>query len=179
MLKETKAVTKMVRFNYVNIFELRAASPGEEAKYNIQLLIPKSDVETISKINAAVEAAKKQGASLWKETNPAALKLPLRDGDLEKSQQKEYAGHFFITAASKYKPGVVDKDRMEILEEAEVYSGCYGRVSLSFYPYDKEGSKGVGCGLLNVQKLAEGEPLGRSRAEEDFAEDYEEEDILW
>jgi hypothetical protein len=163
----------------VNIFEPRAAAPGEEAKYNLQILIPKTDVETISKINEAIEGAKKTGASLWNGTIPGNLRTPLRDGDLEKSEYTEYAGHYFLTAASKFKPGVVDKERRKILDETEVYSGCYGRVSLSFYPYDKEGNKGIGCGLLNVQKLAEGEPLGRSRAEEDFADGYEEDDVLW
>lgn len=57
----------------------------------------------------------------------------------------------------------------EIINEQEVYSGCYGRVSLSFYPYNKADNKGVGCGLLNVQKLEEGPALSiYTSAAEDF-----------
>jgi hypothetical protein len=177
--ESTKAITRMVRFNYVNVFKPRDGAPGEDAKYNLQIMIRKTDVETLGKLNGAIEAAKIAGASLWGGVIPGNIKMPLMDGDVEKQGKKEYEGHYFITCASKFKPRVLNKERKEILDETQVYSGCYGRVSLSFYPYDKECNKGIGCGLLNVQKLAEGEPLGRSRAEEDFADDYEEDDILW
>ncbi|MDM0258255.1 DUF2815 family protein, partial [Clostridioides difficile] len=60
----------------------------------------------------------------------------------------------------------------------EVYSGCYGRVSINFFPYNSAGNKGIGCGLQNVQKLADGEVLGgaRASAEADFSDDFEYED---
>ncbi len=168
----TKVVTGKVRFSYEHIWEPAAIQEGQEKKYSLCILIPKSDVDTLRKIKAAVDAAKEAGKSLWNIKNgqlPGNLKTPLRDGDLDRPEQPEYAGHYFLNANSKNKPGIVDKNVNPILDQSEVYSGCYGRVSLNFFPFNSAGNKGVGCGLNNVQKLADGEPLaGRSRAEDDF-----------
>lgn len=164
----TKVVTGKVRLSYVNVFEPRAAQPGQEPKYSLCVLIPKSDTATLNKLKAAIEAAKQAGANLWGGKVPAGLKLPLRDGDTERDSA-EYKGHYFINCSSKQKPGVVDAAVNPILDQSEIYSGCYGRVSINFYAYNQSGNKGVGAGLQNVQKVADGEPLsGRSRAEDDF-----------
>ena len=166
---DTKVVTGKIRMSYANIFEPRAISEGQDKKYSLCILIPKTDLDTLRKIKAAVEAAKEAGKSLWGGKIPATLKTPLRDGDAERPDQPEYAEHYFLNASSKQKPGIVDKNVNPIIDQTEVYSGCYGRVSINFFPFNQAGNKGVGCGLQNVQKLAEGEPLGgRSRAEDDF-----------
>lgn len=165
---KTKVVTGKARLSYVQLFEPKADDQGK-LKYSVAILIPKTDKATIDKINAAVEVAKQEGkAGKWGGKLPPNLKLPLRDGDTERDAP-EYKGHYFINANSLQKPGVVDANVQPILDRGEVYSGCYGRVSLNFYPFDSKGNKGVGAGLQNVQKLADGEPLsGRSRAEDDF-----------
>ncbi|TPG74006.1 DUF2815 family protein [Brevibacillus laterosporus] len=175
--KDTKVITGKVRFSYAHLFKPTAIDDNQEPKYSVCLLIPKSDKETLRKIKAAVDAAKQAGASTWGGKIPANLKTPLRDGDEERPDQPEYAGHYFINANSKQKPGIVDKNRDEILDSTEVYSGCYGRASINFYAYNTAGNKGIACGLNNVQKLADGDFLGgRSRAEDDFdaVEDDEE-----
>lgn len=175
----TKVVTGKIRMSYANLFTARAIAEGQEPKYSLCVLIPKSDKETINKINSAIDAAKKAGASLWGGKIPANLKTPLRDGDEERSDQAEYAGHYFLNATSKQKPGIVDRNLNEIIDPSEVYSGCYGRVSLNFYAFNQAGNKGIGCGLQNVQKLADGESLtGRTRAEDDFEAIDDEDDIL-
>lgn len=92
------------------------------------------------------------------------MKSPLRDGDVERPEDEAYAGHYFINANSKLKPGVVDANLNEIIDPAEFYSGCYGRASITFYAYNVNGNKGIACGLQNLQKLKDGEPLGGSRA---------------
>jgi hypothetical protein len=154
-------------------------SDDQEPKYSVCLLIPKSDKDTLKKINAAIEAAKQQGVSLWGGKIPPNLKLPLRDGDEERPDQPEYEGMYFINASSKTAPGVVDKNVQPILDSTEVYSGCYARVSINFYPFNKAGNKGVACGLNNVQKIADGDYLGgRSRAEDDFDPIYDDEDDI-
>lgn len=172
----TKVVTGKVRLSYVNVFEPRAAQPGQEAKYSVSVLIPKTDKETIAKVNAAIEAAKQAGVATWGGKIPPGLKTPLRDGDTERDAP-EYKGHYFINANSKQRPGVVDAAVNPILDQSEIYSGCYGRVSINFYAYSQNGNKGVGAGLQNIQKVADGEPLsGRTRAEDDFTS--VEEDFL-
>jgi hypothetical protein len=164
----TKVVTGKARLSYVNVFQPRAAMEGQEPKYSVCVLIPKSDVATVEKVKAAMDAAKEAGKGLWGGKVPVGLKLALRDGDAERDTP-EYKGHWFLNASSKQKPNVVDAAVNPILDASEVYSGCYGRVSINFYPYNVSGNRGVAAGLQNLQKLADGEPLsGRSRAEDDF-----------
>lgn len=176
----TKVITGKVRFSYVNIFKSRAFQTGQDEKYSICLLIPKKDKETIKKIQAAVDAAIKQGISeKWGGKKPSNLKLPLRDGDDERAEEaEEYTGMCFLNANSNEKPGIIDIYKNEILDPAEVYSGCWGRASINFYPFNSNGNKGVGVGLNNIQKLGDDEHLGgaRASAEDDFDDDYEMED---
>lgn len=176
----TKVVTGEVRFSYLHVFEPHAIKPGQDAKYSVSLLIPKSDKKTLKKIKQAVEAAKAAGESTkFGGKIPANLKTPLRDGDTERPDQEEYAGHYFINANSTGKPGLVDADVNPIMDSTELYSGCYGRASINFYAYNVSGNRGIACGLNNLQKLRDGDTLGgRSRAEDDFdaVETEEEED---
>lgn len=183
--KDTKVVTGKVRLSYCHLFQPRAVEDGQEAKYSCTILIPKSDKVTIQKIKAAIEAAKQAGVTVFGGKIPQNLKIPFHDGDGEKPNGGEYGeeckGHYVINASSKQKPGVVDKNLNEIINSTEVYSGCYARVSINFYPFNKSGNKGIACGLNNVQKLADGDYLGgRARPEDDFepVHDEEENDLL-
>jgi hypothetical protein len=163
-------VTGKVRFSYCNIFTPKASIEGAEPKYSVALLIPKSDKETIAKVKKAIDTAIEEGKSKWNGKVPPNLKLPLRDGDEERPDSKEYAGCYFINASSKQKVGVVDKDLNPILDSTEVYSGCYGRASINFYAFSVNGNRGIGVGLNNIQKLSDGESLGgKTRAEDDFS----------
>lgn len=174
----TKVITGKVRFSYVNIFRSRAFREGQDAKYSICLLIPKSDTRTVKKIQDAIKDAVADGISgKWGGKQPKNLKLPLRDGDEERADEApEYEGMYFLNCNSNTKPGVVDRDLNEILDPDEVYSGCWGRASINFYPFDSNGNRGVGVGLNNIQKLADGERLGAARAsaEQDFSEGFDE-----
>lgn len=172
----TRVVTGKVRLSYVHIFEPYTSDPDEqEARYSVTILIPKRDKTTLSKIRDAIEAAKEEGKkSKWDGKIPPNFKTTLHDGDEEADLEKnpEYAGHMYMAMSSKQRPGVVDEDLNPILDSTQVYSGCYGRVSINAYPYSQKGNKGVSFGLNNVQFLEDGEPLGgRTRAEDDFADD--------
>jgi hypothetical protein len=176
----TKVITGKVRFSYVNIFRSRAFREGQDAKYSICLLIPKEDKAGIAKIRAAMDEAVQDGiTSKWGGKKPKNLHLPLRDGDEDRADEApEYAGMMFLNANSNTKPGIVDKDLNEILDPDEVYSGCWGRASINFFPYDSNGNRGVGVGLNNIQKLKDGDHLGaaRAKAEDDFGDGFEDED---
>jgi hypothetical protein len=101
---------------------------------------------------------------------PATLKLPLRDGDHERPDEEAYKDSYFINTNSKNRPGIVDKELRAILDPNDLYSGCYGRASITFYAFNQNGNKGIACGLQNIQKWSDGEALGgRNRAEDDFA----------
>lgn len=166
-----KVITGKVRFSYANVFEPKSIN-GSEPKYSVSLIIPKEDKVTIDKIKAAIEVAKKEGLSKLGGKIPANLKIPLRDGDIDRPDDPAYADSYFVNANSTIRPGIVDANLQPIIDSTEFYSGCYGRASIVFYAYNANGNKGIACGLQNLQKLEDGEPLGgRSRAEDDFGID--------
>lgn len=170
------------RWSYANVWEPKSINGGTP-KYSVSLIIPKSDTKTIAKIQAAIEAAYKEGEAKLKGNGrsvPAlsVLKTPLRDGDTERPDDEAYADAYFINANSASAPGIVDADRQPIIDRSEVYSGVYGRASINFYAFNSNGNKGIACGLNNLQKIKDGEPLGgKSRAEDDFASE-DEDDFL-
>ena len=179
-INPTKVITGVnTRWSYVNAWEPKSINGGAP-KYSVSLIIPKSDTKTIEKIQAAIQAAYDEGQCKLKgngKSVPAlsVLKTPLRDGDAERPDDEAYADSYFINANSGTAPGIVDADRQPILDRSEVYSGVYGRASINFYAFNSNGNKGIACGLNNLQKIKDGEPLGgKSRAEDDF--DTEEDD---
>lgn len=183
MENSTKVITGKVRFCYVNVFEPTAMNEGDTPKYNICILISKDDAKTIDKVKKAVEAAKQAGKAKLANKNgqipaDAALKLPLRDGDVERPDDPAYENCYFINANSNRKPSIVDKELNPIMQKEDFYSGCYGRASINFYAYNVS-SKGIAAGLNNLQKLEDGEQLsGGSTADEDFGGDNAWDDEL-
>ena len=171
-----KIITGKVRFSYANVWEPKSIN-GSEPKYSVCIIIPKSDKETLKKINDAIEDAKKEGVSKLGDEIKDNFKTPLRDGDADRPEEEAYVGNYFINANSNIKPGIVNKSVQAIVDQSEFYSGCYGRASLVFYAYNSEGNKGIACGLQNLQKLEDGEALSyHSSPEEDFG--LAEEDFL-
>jgi len=155
---------------------------GSRGKYSACLIIPKTDKATIRKIEAAVEAAKKEGKSKLANKQgviPKNIKLPLRDADDEGRDDEAYQGMMFLNASSKRKPQIVDRHVEKIMDEEEVYSGCYCNVMVNFYAFNTEGNRGIAAGLNNIQKIRDGEPLaGGSNATDDFEELEDEDDEL-
>ena len=173
-----KVVTGVVRLSYANVWQSKSINGGAE-KYSCSIIIPKEDKATIDAINAAIDAAIKEGAHKFGGKVPprGALKLPLRDGDTER-EDEAYRGAFFVNANSTTQPEVVDKYVRPIIDHSEIYSGVYARVSLSFYAFNSNGNRGVACGLGNIQKVCDGEPLGgRTSASDEFTT-LEDEDFL-
>ena len=164
----TKVTTGRVRMSYAHLFEAHAIE-GNEPKFSVSVIIPKTELETLNAIKEAVEQVKIDGVSKWGGKVPTNLKTPLRDGDAERPDDDAYTNCYFLNASSKNKPGVVDQNVHPILDATEIYSGCYGRLTINFYPFSASGNKGIAAGLGNLQKLAEGEPLGAfTSAESDF-----------
>lgn len=170
------------RWSFCNVWEAKSINGGTP-KYSVSLIIPKSDTVTVDKVNAAIQAAYTEGESKLKGNGKSvpplsSIKTPLRDGDMERPDDEAYKNSYFINANSAAAPGIVDADRNVILERSEVYSGVYGRASINLYAFNSNGNKGIACGLNNLQKIRDGEPLGgKSRAEDDFATD-DDDDFL-
>ena len=163
-----------VRFCYVNVFEPRKGDDGSEGKYSVCILIPKSDKQALQMVEDAINAAKEKGKTgKWGGKVPGRLSIPLRDGD-EEDKGEEYEGMMFFNASCKSKPGirVLENGQIsEALDSEDFYSGCYGAVTVNFFPYDSNGNKGVGAGLNNAIRTRDGEKLaGGSSAESDFSD---------
>lgn len=171
-------VTGQCRFSFVHLFKPYSSRQGGEPKFSVTLLIPKSDFATRQRIDAAIQAAVQDGvSSRWNGVQPPQLFYPIHDGDSPKPTDglpfgEECRGHWVMTASTKadQRVEIVDAQGNPILNQSDVYSGMYGRVSMRFFAYNAGGKKGIGCGLRNVQKLGDGTPLsGRSSAADDFA----------
>lgn len=174
-INPTKVITgPETRWSYANVWDAKSINGGAP-KFSVSLIIPKSDRKTLEKIRTAIQAAYEEGQGKLKgngKSVPAlsALKTPLRDGDTERPDDEAYANAYFVNANSSTAPGIVDADRQPIIDRSEVYSGVYGRASINFYAFNSNGNRGIACGLNNLQKIRDGEPLGgKSRAEDDFA----------
>ena len=181
-----KVITgKDTRLSYEHVWE-PASINGGNPKYSVCAMIPKSDVATVEKVRKAIDAAYREGEGKLKgsgKTVPpmTAIKNPLRDGDLDRPDDPAFAGMWFVNANTDRAPGIVDLDCNPILDRNEVYSGCFCRVSLTFYAFNSNGNRGIACGLNNLQKVRDGEHLGgRMSAEAEFAglDDDDDEDFL-
>lgn len=160
----TNVTTGEVRLSYVNLFQPRAAQLGQEPKYSVTVLLPKSDVATKQRIDAAIQAAYERGVTeKWNGARPP-LKSVIHDGDGVRPSGEPFGeecrGHWVFTASSKQKTEVVDAQLNPIIDQSKVYSGVYGRVNINFYPYSNSGNRGVAAGLGPVQITRDGEPLG-------------------
>ena len=177
MSKNPNKVIIPCRFSFLHCWEPDSVN-GSEPKYSVSAIIPKSDTATINKIKAAIENAKRESVSKWGGKIPPNLKLPLRDGDIDRPEDEAYVNSYFLNANSRQAPQIVDKRVQPILDQSEVYSGCYGKISVTFYGYNSNGNRGIAAGLGNIQKLRDGESLGgRTSAADDFQTE-EEDDFL-
>ena len=163
----------------ISVWEPKSIN-GSTPKYSVSLIIPKSDKVTVQKVKAAIEAAYAEGEAKLKGNGKSvpplsSLKNPLRDGDIDRPDDAAYANAFFVNANSATAPGIVDANCNPVINRTEVYSGVFGRASISFYAFNSNGNRGIACGLNNLQVLSDGEPLGgRASAESDFATDDED-----
>ncbi len=181
MANKTMSPTKVIipcRISFANIWEPKSINGGDE-KYSVSLMIPKEDKTTLTKIYKAVEAAKEDAkVKKWGGKIPSNLKLPLRDGDIDRPDDENYAGHMFLNATSKDAPQIVDRKVQPIIDPMECGSGDYCNVSVNFYGFAASGNKGVAAGLGNIQKVKDGERLaGKASAASDFTEVEDDEDI--
>lgn len=176
-LEKRKLITPKFRVSYPSVFQMSAYDDDGKPEYSVTAIFPKKSTDLSAMRKAARAAAKEKWGD--EEDWPKKLRWPWRDGDEDKPDNPEYQDSWFMRfTAKKRKPGIVDRNRDEILDEDDFYAGCYARAQVVAYAYDNKGNKGVSFDLWNVQKLAEGEPLGATRdagsAFDDWDEDSED-----
>lgn len=181
ILSDTQVVTGEVRLSYVNVFEPRKIGENDkEAKYSLTILIPKNTPEgqkTIANIKAAIQKAAEKGAQKhFGGRIPTNVSHTLKDGDtevddlgdLKNIKNPELVGNMYMRLSTKFPPKVLNAERQEIINPLEIYSGCYGRVSLTTFAYSGDGRRGVSAVLNNVMKTRDGEPLTSQLSGEEF-----------
>lgn len=168
-MANTNIVTrKPVRLSYANLFTPRSSAPdGSNPRYSAALLIPKTDTALKKQLDEAVDAARKAAAAKGIQ-NANSLKSPIHDGDGEKPNGGAYGpeckGMWVLNASSKRRPGIVDRNLQPIIDQTEIYSGVWANVDINFFGFNVPGNKGIACGLNNVQKVRDDEPLGGASA---------------
>ena len=169
MATNTTRVVIPCRISFANIWEPKSINDSAP-KYSVSCIIPKTDTQTIARIKEAVEAARELGkVKRWGGKIPPTLKTPLRDGDIDRPDDENYAGCYFVNASSKDAPQIVDQKVRTLTDPLSVGSGDYCNVSVNFYGYNANGNRGIACGLGNVQLVQTGERFGgRSSAASDF-----------
>lgn len=154
--------TPRFRGSYINVFKARKNDLNGKDEYSLVALFPKgADLSALKKAaNDAIVAKLGADKTKW----PKGMRNPIRDQAEREKDGKLPDGHeagaFFINLKSTERPGVVDANVQDIMEERDVYSGAWYIANVRPYYYDQKGNKGVSFGLLNLQKVADGDPLG-------------------
>jgi len=168
----TRVTTGEVRTSYFSGLQSRKNEMNGKDEFSTQILIPKTDKETLIALKAA---AKEALVAKFGDKVPKNVRNPLRDGDTETKSDgsalgKEYAGHFFCNVKSTTKPGAIDAHGNDLIGSDDIVSGDYVRVSLNAYAYSQAGNNGVSFGLNNILLLKKGQPLGGAKpsAADDF-----------
>lgn len=176
----TRVVTGKVRAAYVHL--IKPDDFGDEPKYTVTAIIPKSDKKTVAKIKGAIKAATEQGLSDGGKLvgkNPKKLKSPLKDGeeDNDITKNPEFEDSYVVTFKTNKKPTVLSRSKRVLDDEDAVYSGMYVAISGAAFAYATKGSAGISFILGGVMKLEDGERLGGAGfdLDSDF-EEFEEED---
>ena len=175
-VSENRVITgERTRWSYCNVLQPREDDNGK-MKYSVSLIIPKDDTETVDAIRRAIQYVYNDSTETLAGKNGVVpelddISIPLNDADEERPDDATYKNSYYINAKSDYAPNIIDRYGRKLRSDEDVYSGCYGRVSITFYAYRKNKNVGIGAGLNNMLKCADGERLGGMiSAETDFAE---------
>ena len=170
MLK-TDIVTPTFRASYPSVFKPQLNKLSGKQEFSLEALF-----EVGTDLTAMKKAAENACVNKWgtdKKAWPKNLKSPFRD---QKEKEKEgklpdgcTAGAVFMRLKSTKRPGLVDQNKVEIMEESQFYAGCFARAHVSAFAYSQAGNNGVSFGLNHVQFVKDGDPFsGRPNVESAF-----------
>ena len=135
-----------------------------DPKYSVVMLFAKDKKADWQPLyDLVLEVAKKKFGTTpdGKLKKPNGFRNPFRDGDEERGETDGYAGHIFVKASTRIKPGIVDNNCVPVSDPAAAYAGMYCKAYVSAFAYDNA-SKGVSIQLEALQLVSDGEPFGGS-----------------
>lgn len=153
-------------------------------EFSLVAIFPKG--ADLSKLEAAVKAAAEDKWGPDPKKWPKPLRSPFRKNEEMATKDEEgnvlkndkgglilpdgyEDGGFYIRVKSKQKPGLIDSNKEDIIDQSQFYAGCFARATVSAFAYDQKGNRGISLWLQNIQKLADGEPIGgRPKAQDEF-----------
>lgn len=160
-ISDREVLTGEARIAFPHVFEAFAFPGQDKKKFSVALMIPKGD-PSMAMFASAVKTVIDEK---WPGGRPKGeFWNPIQDGDGQVEKYPERAGHWIINAGSseKFPPVVVDRNKAEIMDQREIYSGCFCRAKIGFYAFQNI-KKGVGVSLNVLQKLRDGDPFGGAR----------------
>lgn len=180
-----KVITGLVRLSYAHLATPQENPMSGKVQYSASLIIPKDNAKSVAQVETAVKKMMEDPDSLakWGGTTKG-VKSPIHDGDIDRAEDPNYANSYYINvkADAQHAPKLYSKDRMEIVNPEEIYSGCYGQAVLSLYAYNFQGSKGLSFGISAFRKIKDGPSLGGvSVTDKDFDDsllDLDADDLL-
>jgi hypothetical protein len=172
-----RMTTGMFRAAFVNIWKPRPSMQGNtgDPKYSITMLfdkskrmtgtLPKDESGEFKKIDLDVLIRNAIINEFGDDEDnwPERIQWPKKDGDAHEFVKYEgYKGHwaFTATAYEDSKPGVIDRDFEEIVDQDDFYPGCYARATVYAKYWTFGGKHGVKLLLDHVQKLKDGKRFG-------------------
>lgn len=158
-----KIITPEFRAAFIGIFKATAPreNPNGAKKYSIRaVFMPGTDISALKR--EATNAANEK----WANAVPKTMRSPFRlneELDNPIPGVPDDAVVMTFSANEDRRPGIVDAQLQDIIDDSEVYSGAWFRAQVRAYAYDQAGNKGVSFGLENVQKTRDDEPLGKGK----------------
>lgn len=158
-------LTPEFRAGFISVFRAKAQKQADgsmgAAKFTIRALFPPTTDLSELKKSAAQAASEK-----WGDKVPKTIRSPFRFNEELENPVPGIGDDWTVitfSAAEDRRPGLVDANLQDIINEAEVYSGAWFRAQVRAFAYDTAGNKGVSFGLQNVQKLRDDDPIGGGR----------------
>ena len=160
-----RLITPNFRAAFISLFRAtsmkNADGKDSDPKFSIRACFPPTaDIKALKK--EAENAAKEK----FGDKIPKTLRSPFRLNEELDNPVPGIGDDWVImsfSAKADRRPGIVDANLQDIIDEADVYSGAWYRAQVNAYGYDTAGNKGVAFGLQNVQKLRDDDPLGNGR----------------
>ena len=147
-LNANQFTTDKVRLSYVHLNQPHSSAPdGSNPKYGVTILLPKSDVATKARLDAAYQAAVNDGVgAMLNGVMPPNIESPIYDGDGVRPNGEPFGaeckGHWVFTAGNKNPVPIVDIGQSPVVNAGDFSSGMYARVCASVYAYSSSGKGG-------------------------------------
>lgn len=153
-------LTPKCRVMFHNIFNPQDSFKTGKRAYDITVTFDKDTTDMTLFTQWIFEEIKKT----YPTGTPKGFKMPVKDSDIVESTYDTFKNTWSLrsTTQAAFPPEIRDAFGKIVTEESnEIYSGCYVRLIISPYVFDRAGNKGLSLQLKAVQKVGDGPRLGQ------------------